>query len=55
MRTAIGVILWSFILVMLYRNAPRITPHAAKLFRFGIGCVSLGCLWGYGSAFGQSH
>jgi hypothetical protein len=41
MRTAIGVILWSFMLVMLYRNAPRSTRHAAKLLRFGIGCFSL--------------
>ena len=40
MRTAIGAVvwLWSALLAMLYRDAPRITPKAVKLLRFGIVC-----------------
>src|SRR5229473_6903569 len=41
MRIAIGVVLWSIVLVMAYRTVPRVLPHSIRLARLGIGCASL--------------
>ena len=41
MRFAFGIVVWSAILLMAYRFAPRALPRATKLARFGIGCAAL--------------
>ena len=41
MSIAIGIVVWSIVLVMAYRTVPRVLPHSIRLARFGIGCASL--------------
>lgn len=36
-----GVVVWSIILIALYRAAPRITPHRHVLARIAIGFMAL--------------
>src|ERR1700738_4894348 len=41
MRYAFGIVMWSIILLMAYREVPRLLPNSRRLARFGVGCVSL--------------
>jgi hypothetical protein len=36
-----GTVLWSAIVIVLYRAVPRIAPHSPTLARWAIGCLAL--------------
>jgi hypothetical protein len=35
------MVVWSVILLLAYREAPRVLPSSSRLARFGVGCVAL--------------